>query len=157
MGIMDELIVNSLRRRYVAYYGEEPAQLGAVVCLETALGIVIPRDMKAISKFYSGGILGGISHYSFESSSRETNAIICKTLSFRLAISLPHRFIVLAEPAESSIVLDVKSGTVTWCDNFDVSRLGSSEMLGKPDTWPSYAAFFEYLLNMEDEERGEQG
>jgi len=77
-------------------------------------------------------------------------------LRLRSAIDLPHRFVVLAEPAESLIVLDVDSGVVTWCGNFDVSRLDdSSKMLGKATTWPSYADFFAFLLDEEGEERGE--
>ncbi len=77
-----------------------------------------------------------------------------ETLRLRSAIDLPHRFIVLAQPSESLIVLDVESEGVIWCDNYDVPRLDdSSKMLGTPDTWPRYAEFFEFLLDEEEEER----
>lgn len=150
---LDDL--TAMRHRYATFFGEEPPPEDAIAGLESSLDVTLPDDVKAISQFFRGDLLGGISHYSFDGSSSATN-IVNETTRLRSAIGLPHRFIVLAEPAESLIVLDVDSGVVTWCDNFDVSRLnGSSEMLGKPDTWPSYAEFFEYLLDEEGEERGE--
>ncbi len=155
--MMDESNLASLRQRYVALFGKEPSPAGAIADLESSLDVGLPHDLKAIAEFYSGGMLGGISHNAFAAGVAATN-VAEETLRLRAAIDLPHRFIGLAEPAESLVVLDIDSGVVTWCDNFDVSRLDdSSKMIGKPSTWPSYAAFFEYLLDEEGEERGEQG
>ena len=154
---MNEDDLTVMQQRYAAFFGEELPPEGAIAGMESALDIALPDDVSAISQFFRGDLLGGISHYSFDESSSATN-IVNETTRLRAAIGLPHRFIVLAEPAESLIVLDVESGVVTWCGNFDVSRLdGSSKMLGNPDTWPSYAEFFEYLLDEEVEERGESG
>lgn len=154
---MDESSYRNLRERYVAFFGEEPTPVGSIIALESSLDIVLPRDLKQIAEFYSGGMLGGISHNALATRTAATN-IAEETLSFRAAVKLPHRFIVLAEPAESLVVLDTDSEVVTWCDNYDVSRLeDSSQMVGKPTTWSSYASFFEYLLDEEGEERAEQG
>ncbi len=154
---MDESHLANLRQRYVAYFGEEPSPAGAIANLESSIDVSLPGDLKAIADFYSGGMLGGVSHHVFSSGVAATN-VADETLRLRSTVELPHRFIVLAEPAESLIVLDVESGVVTWCDDFDASRLdGSNRMVGEPSTWPSYAAFFEYLLGKEGEERQEQG
>lgn len=145
--------LTKMRRRYASFFGEEQTSEEAIAGLESSLGVVLPDDVKAISQFFRGDLLGGISHYSFDGSSPATN-ILNETSRLRSAVALPHRYVVLAEPDESLIVLDVESGTVTWCDNFDVSRLdGNNKMLGKPKMWSTYAAFFGYMLDMEDDER----
>lgn len=152
---MDDNALKKLHQRYVAYFGDEPTRPEAIAELESSLGVILPDDMKAVAKFYSGGIVGGISHHSLDGNSPATN-LLQETLRLRSAINLTHRFLVLAEPSESLIVLDVDSGVVTWCDDYDVLRLdGSSQMLGKPNTWPSYADFFEFLLDEELADRGE--
>jgi hypothetical protein len=152
---MNQKKITQMRQRYTTFFGEEPLRLGVIADLESTLGLILPDDMKSITQFYSGGIVGGISHNAFDSIGPATN-IVNETQRLRSGIDLPHRFVVLAEPDESLIVLDVDSGAVTWCGYFDVSRLGdSSKMLGKPSTWPSYADFFEHLLDIEGEERGE--
>ncbi|REK19408.1 MAG: SMI1/KNR4 family protein [Planctomycetota bacterium] len=150
---MNQERLAQLHQRYVALYSEEPTRGGGIAELQALLDVSLPDEMQAIAEFYSGGIVGGISHNSFDP--EPAAASIAKTtLSFRSAINLPYRFIVLAELDESVIVLDVESEVVTWCDNCDVSRLdGSSEMLGKTETWPSYADFFEFCLDEEEEER----
>lgn len=154
---MSQSDFTSMRQRYATFFGDKPSPEDAIAGLESSLDVTLPDDVKEISRFFRGTLLGGIGHYLFDGSSSSTN-IVHETTRLRSAIDLPRRFIVLAEPDESLIVLDVDSGIVTWCDNFDVSRLdGSSEMLGKPDTWPSYAEFFEHLLDEEAEEREESG
>ncbi len=151
---MNDKNFTNLRQRYAALFGVEPSKDGAIADLESSLGITLPDDVKAISQFYSGGIVGGISHNAFDGSGRAAN-IVKETLRLRAAIELPNRFIVLAEPSESLIVRDVESGVVTWCDHSDVPRLEDrSQMLGQPNVWTSYAEFFEFLLDEEDEERG---
>ena len=82
--------------------------------------------------------------------------IVAATLELRSAINLPHRFVALAEPANSLIVLDTDTGSVTWYDANDVAYLDTpQEMSAAPDTWPTYADFFEFLLDREDEQRAD--
>ncbi len=147
---------DNLRERYLSFFGEEPATADAVQVIESALKVKLPEDLKEIAKFYSGGMLGGISHAGIDES-----GIIAETQRLRSAINLPHRFLFLAEPAESFIALDCEGGangvpTVIWCDAHDVDHLDDLQtMSNPPETWPSYSAFFSYLLDEEEEERGE--
>ena len=53
--------------------------------------------------------------------------IIDETIRLREAVNLPMRFIVLAEPPESLIVLDTKNiPSVIWFDTVDISRIEES-------------------------------
>lgn len=154
---MDQDALTTFRQRHTAFFGERSLAEGSIADLELSLGVVLPDDVKAISQFFRGHLLGGVSHYSFDPRFASWN-IAEETIRLRTAVNLPDWFVVLAEPDESLIVLDVDTRAVAWCSAFDVSRLdGSSKMLGATDIWPSYAAFFEYLLDMEDEERGVHG
>lgn len=152
---MHDANIARLRQRYVACFGEEPAPVGAIAALESSLDVELPRDLREIAEFYSGGLLGGVSHNAFVVGAAEN--IVEETIRLRAVAVLPHRYLVLAEPAESLIVLDTASGAVVWCDNFDAARLNNvNTMLGAPDLWPSYAAFFEHLLDEEAAERAER-
>lgn len=150
---MNETEFDRLRQRYVSLFGEEPSPIGAIEALQTSLDLKLPGDVVTIAKFYRGGFIGGKSHHAFATGAASN--ITDETQRLRAAANLPHRFIVLAEPANSLIVLDVESSVVTWCDANDVVHLNdSSKMSSPPETWPSYADFFSYLLDEEEDERG---
>lgn len=147
-------IFGTLRQRYAVLFGEEPVAVGELDAIEVALALVLPKDLKIIAQFYSGGFLGGKSHHALASGGPATN-VVDETLRLRSAIDLPHRFAVLAEPPASLIVLDAHSGIVTWCAAHDVDQLSDvSWMSSVPDTWQSYADYFEFLLDEEERERG---
>ena len=74
--------INSLKERYDAIYGSESCDDGVISQIETELGLQLPSDFKEISLFYSGGFLGGISHYEIASISDATN-IVKETLRLR--------------------------------------------------------------------------
>jgi hypothetical protein len=148
-----------LRERYVGLFGEEPVNEGVIGAIEGTLNIELPADLKRIAAFYSGGFLGGISHHAIDVSGPANN-IVEETRRLRLAINLPKRFVVLAEPADSLIVLDCTADGVTnpaviWCDAHDVVRLNDPATMHKPDRWSTYAGFFSGLLDQEDEERAQ--
>jgi hypothetical protein len=151
---------DNMRERYISFFGKETASDGAVDAIESALNLLLPDDLKEIGTFYRGGILGGKSHNALEPNGPATN-VVDETLRLRAATKLPHRFVVLAEPANSLIVLDTESRAtgapaVIWCDANDAVRLDDvSAMATPPETWPSYSAFFECLLDEEEEERGD--
>jgi hypothetical protein len=147
---MDSDRLNTLRRRYIDLYGIEPAEDDSCDLIEAALQIRLPPDVKAISTFYSGGLLGGIEHMAIEASGPADN-LVDKTTALRSAIDLPQQFIVLAEQSESLIVLDVNSGNVTWLDSHDALNLAEGiPLTGVPTKWHSYVDFFEYLLEEEE-------
>ena len=149
---------DNMRERYISFFGEESVPDGAIDAIESALKLILPDDVKKIGTFYRGGMLGGKSHNALEPTGPAMN-VVDETLRLRSAIQLPHRFVVLAEPANSLIVLDTESRAsgapaVIWCDANDVVYLDDvSAMATHPETWPSYSAFFEYLLDEETEER----
>lgn len=104
-----------------------------------------------ISRFFSGGLKGGISHLAHASKGPEDNIVI-ETLRLRKSIGLNNRYIVIAEPAESLIVLNIESSEVIWCYNLDVHNINNGNYLVTPDRWENYLSFFKYLLDEEDEE-----
>jgi hypothetical protein len=66
--------------------------------------------------------------------------------------------VVLAEPPEGLIVLQTAEDErvrtrVVWCSEAAIGRL--NEPLVDADTWPDYFSFFQHLLTLEEEERGE--
>lgn len=144
--------IAELKEKYIELYGAEGCSPGELAKIETALNVQLPYDFKKISEFYSGGFLGGISHHEIATHGEATN-IVQETLRIREATGLNNEFIVLAEPSGSIIVLDVRGkSSVIWCDAVEVDCLNTMEFVTKPDIWDSYASFFLYLLNQENEE-----
>ncbi len=133
------------RLKYEELYGHEPCDECAIEQIEKTLGIKLPNDFKLISDFYSGGSLGGISHYDISSTEY---SILTETLRLRNSIGLLHKYVVIAEPASGLIVLNVDNNNVIWCDATDAENL-NTDSCNNPDVWNSYAAFFDYLLDEE--------
>lgn len=131
------MLIAELKQIYENFYGNQGTDFNDILYIEKRLGIKLPNDFKEIARFYSGGLLGDIEHYSI-SIGFEPN-IVNKTLELRGSINLNNRYIVLAEPAESIIFLDIESYNVIWCDSTDLFSDNS-------DKWNSYQDFFSYLL-----------
>ncbi len=150
------MTLNPLRTRYIELFGNEPADDGVLGQIQSRLGVAIPSDFRQIASFYSGGMVGGISHHAIAAKGRETN-ILAETLRLRKSIALPHSMLVLAEPAESLIILvtdhSMARPAVLWLDSIDAPNRNDVESLRNPESWNSYADFFEFLLDSELEER----
>lgn len=150
------MMIEELRDGYVALIGSEPTKSSEIDLIEKELGIKFPDDFANVSKFYSGGMLGGISHNAIASRGPATN-ITDETKRLRHAVGLTHSLVVLAEPPASLIVMNANSGNsspaVIWCDAIDVSRLENLQGMHDPQTWASYAEFFGFLLDTEERER----
>jgi len=141
-----------LKDRYDAIYGCEPVGEGDICKIEAELDLNLPLDFKEISLFYSGGFLGGVSHHEIACVGDATN-IVQETLRLRDAIGLGHNFVVISEPSESLIVLNVAgSPSVMWCDAVEAKNLNSMNFVNQPNTWESYGDFFEYLITEEEDE-----
>ncbi|ENQ3104991.1 SMI1/KNR4 family protein [Bacillus cereus] len=122
-----------------------------LVKIEEKLNIKLPEDFCEIATFFSGGYLGGISNYSFSNVDNSLN-IIDETIRLREVVHLPSRFIVLAEPPESLIVMDtLNNPAIIWFDGVGISGLEKNSFTSKPDEWRTYADYFEELL---EEEQG---
>lgn len=144
--------MNELKERYLSLYKADTSSAEDISWVENTLSVRLPDDFKAISTFYTGGFLGGISHHAMFSATNPLN-IVSETLRLRKSINLGTEYIVLAEPAESLIVLNVcKSPAVIWCDANDAEHLGTGELSTPPDCWENYASFFSYLLEREASE-----
>jgi hypothetical protein len=144
--------MEQLTKRYRALYPLEGTSAIELKIIENKLDIKLPDDFKEIAQFYSGGLLGGISHFSISDEADPT--ITGETLRLRQQIGLLHKYVVLAEPPSSLIVMDT-AGTpaVLWVDATDAEHLGKRALATPPDEWASYRDFFESLLDEEEEER----
>ena len=146
------LNIKDLEKRYIELYGKEPCSEMALKEIEDKLDIELPSDFKEIACFYSGGLLGGVSHHEIASAGCATN-ILNETMRLRESIRLDNHFVVLAEPSESIIVLNVSEvPAVIWCDAVDAININSASYNNQPDTWESYSEFFSYLLSEEEDE-----
>lgn len=142
----------SLKKRYETLYSVEGIDHIQLDKIQRLLNIKLPTDFSKIALFYSGGHLGGISNYSFSDCDACTN-IIHETIRLRDMVNLPERFIVLAEPPASLILMDtVENPAIIWLDAVEVSKLQDKSFEVKPDEWKTYEAYFSELL--EEEEQG---
>ena len=129
-----------LQEKYEKIYGNEATASGEIENIEEALDVILPFDFKEILSFYSGGLLGGISHFGTSTSDSEN--IVFETIKAREALGLPHHYVVLAEPPESLILLDTldKDG-VLWVD--------ANDLYNKTEKWDTYKDFFQFLIEEE--------
>ncbi|EPM67874.1 hypothetical protein A584_20098 [Pseudomonas syringae pv. theae ICMP 3923] len=142
--------IGDLKEKYKSHYDLESGSKEAIESLEKKLKIKLPLDFKKIAIFYNGGLLGGVSHHAISSEKNPLN-IVDETRRLRKAINLAAEFIVLAEPPESIIALDISSApAVIWCDAIDAENLNTKKFSTQPDYWESYASFFSYLLEREE-------
>lgn len=143
--------IAELRRRYLKVGKEDGINKQDLEYIENILELILPDDFKNISKFYNGGCLGIIDNYCFKRG--EGNNIMEETRRLRDAINLPKNFIVLAEPPESIIVMDVvHKPSIIWCDATDVYNLQEKTFVSVPDVWQDYSDFFCKLLSDEEED-----
>lgn len=143
----------SLKERYEKFYSDEGIDSEQLDKIKRLLNVYLPPNFTEIAMFFSGGYLGGISNFSFLDYDESTN-IIHETLRLRDAIKLPERFIVLAEPPESLIVMDtVETPSIIWLDAVEVSKLKDKSFDIKPYEWTTYAEYFSVLLEDEEEEQ----
>ena len=142
--------IEILKLRSIELFGFQPLPDSEIHKIEHSLGIQLPDDLKRISQFYSGGYCGDFDYWSPSNSLN----FVDETLRLRTAISLPNKYIFLAEPPESGVFLEIGSQSkVIWCDAVEVDKLSSGNFENKPDIWNSYKDYFEYLLGVEEEER----
>lgn len=138
-----------LRARYEKCFGARRADPAYLRQLADDLGISLPAEFLSTTEFFDGS--GFLAIPMFAIGRQSSPNVLQETKRIRHAISLPEFFLVLAEPPESLIVLDCQSGGVTWCSASDAPRLGRSPLLDKSDVWPSFSAFFAFLLDEEDQ------
>jgi hypothetical protein len=126
---------------------------GAINEIQKELNLQLPPDFCEISEFYSGGMLGDVSLFSFIRINNAEN-IIDETIRLRKTSGLPHEYIVLAEPSESIIVLNTQNKpTVLWIDAVEITQISDMFFESMPDKWDSFLDFFYKLLQQEEEDQ----
>ncbi len=144
--------MNILRNKYRALYDIDGISKEYLVKIEHELQIKLPNDFREISSFYSGGDVGGKNIHSFLFS--DPTNLIEETLRIREAVDLPNRFVVIAEQAESIIVMDTENKpSIIWLDSVEITKLDEQDFIAKPDVWEEFSDFFNYILDDEEEER----
>lgn len=134
-----------LKNKYLEVFPVDALNLEELDNIETKLGVTLPDDFKQITKFFSGGSVGGIEFYDFKIDN-DIN-IIGETLRLREVIDLPKQYIVLAEPPESIVIIDTKNiPVVIWCDAIDVENIASNNYSTQPDVWDNFSEFFYEML-----------
>ncbi len=140
----------SIKQRYDLLFPDEVITPQVVTKIEQQLQLQLPDDFKEIALFFNGGLVGGISIFSY--ANHHPN-LIEETLRLRKDIQFPHSLVFLAEPAGSMIVLDTATTpSVIWCDSIDVYQLHDRSFQVAPDTWDTFSDFFAYLLTQEEQE-----
>lgn len=143
--------IPSIKKRYDLLFTDDVIAPQAVAQIEQQLQLQLPDDFKKIAQFFSGGLLGGISIFSYND---HRPNLIEETLRLRKDIEFPHSLVFLAEPNGSMIVLDTANApAVIWCDSIDAHQLHNRSFQVAPDTWNTFSDFFDYLLTQEEEER----
>lgn len=142
--------IEELKERYLNLQQNDGINNAVLSEIEKSLNVKLPSDFCEIASFYSGGYLGGISNYSFSNNDGSTN-IIEETIRLRDNINLPLRYVVLAKPPESIIVMDTENvPSIIWCDAVEVTKLNDKSFISKPNEWNRYTEYFAQLI--EDEE-----
>lgn len=143
--------IQSIKKRYDLLFPDDVITPQVIAKMEQQLQLQLPDDFKKIASFFNGGLIGGISIFSYD---HYTPNIIEETLRLRKDIQFPHSLLFLAEPAGSMIVLDTAhTPAVIWCDSIDVHQLHDRSFQIAPDTWDTFGDFFEYLLTQEEAEQ----
>lgn len=141
--------ISELKERYLKVAENEGIDEQELRNIEYALSLTLPDDFKKISHFFAGGCLGVVENYSFIQGKWDN--IIDETKRLRETVKLPSEFVVLAEPPESLIVMDVRSKpSIIWCDSVDIYNLRTKLYTGSPDMWENYSDFFSELLADEE-------
>lgn len=137
--------LSELKMKYLEMFSEDALNQEELNTIEKRLGVTLPDDFKEISKYFSGGSVGIIEFYDFKDNN-EIN-IIDETLRLRESIQLSEQYIVLAEPPESIVVMDIKNvPAIIWCDSIDIENIESNNYSSQPDTWESFCDFFYNML-----------
>lgn len=149
--------IQALEERYAELFPDDRGMGRPVIEeAERRLSIRLPEDLHRIAEFWSGGGMGvtGLEMLPFENSI--PGNVVERTLELRSAIGLPDRFVVLAEPSEAFLVLDAAPEAeerVLFLDAIDAENLATGTFESEPDTWPTFADFFDTMLDEEEEER----
>lgn len=144
--------------RAKSYNISQPLSLEEINNIEKELEICLPNDFKQLCSKYSYEYFGNFSYYNFLPDTKYS--VKNETLDFRSYLKLPHDYIVLAQGDVDILLLKTPTSDnisfVIWCDHEDLDNIckgGSFQY--NPTIFPSFADFFEFLLDEEEKARTE--
>lgn len=157
------MILNKLERlidKYLALFSGRKVSEENLKYIEDMLDIVLPEDFKAIANVYDGyEEIAGQSLFSFDPNIEDWN-VVSKTLFYRESdCNLPARYLALREESENFVVLETQpiateTARVIWCSLSDAYNLEDiRKMEDNPIIFPSFADYFGYLINEEEQMR----
>lgn len=160
---MKASLINSVIQRFRTLFPDDHGiSADELNKIEDKLHLIFPWDFKEISSYYSGGMIGGISIFTFSADQNDQYNILNKTNYYRNCdLHLPERYVSLVETEVSFIVLETHQDKnmntrVIYCSIEDVYNLANGNpLLYNPQIFPTFTDFFEYLLDQEEEERRE--
>lgn len=120
--------------------------------VEDKLGVKFPDDFKNLSFFCSYEFFNIFDTYSFPS------GVINETINWRISANLPSDYVVLSENGTSAVLMKLENegSTVIYCSLEDAGNLCEGKRMEyKPTIFPSFADFFEYLLEEEEKIQAE--
>jgi len=157
--------LNSINGR-IKYLVEQDAILECFIpnielsAISNRLGIILPHDFCEISTEIS---LDSFSTMQFWGISVKRNEIICNNLEIRKQYTEDSKgqsdmshILVLADDDGGSVFMITqdspeKPTPVIWCDYGDMYYYSIHKKFQYPhDEWPSFTAFFEYLVEQEE-------
>lgn len=154
------LINNVIQRFRTLFPDDDGISIDELNQIEDKLHLILPWDFKKISCYYSGGMIGGISIFTFSADQKDQYNILNKTNYYRNCdLHLPEKYVALEESGVSFIVLETHqdenmNARVIYCSIEDIYNLANGKpLLYNPLIFPSFTDFFEYLLDQEEEER----
>ncbi len=131
--------------------------------IEQKLEIKLPSDFCCISQFFRGdnGPVFPSGMYSYNPLVSDWN--ICdQTITLKKSVRLPRNLIILAEPSESVIIMQIEdnlgiTSKVYWLSTGDAYNLIEGKpLVDNPIIYPTFTDFFSYLLDEEEKQRAEK-
>lgn len=122
--------------------------------IENKLEVSLPNDFKEISKLFRYDYMSNLDFFSLER--EDEYSVIGTTLRWRKTVSLPKRFVALAEDSTSAIIMETKYSSeiptpIIWCRIEDISNLVKEvDLLYSPTVFSSFTDFFDYLVTEEE-------
>ena len=140
--------INEIKLKYLEIFPDDGLIEKEIEIIEESLKVNLPNDFRIISQFFSGGNLGIIDFFDFKRNNPLN--IIDETIRLRETLHLPNQFIILAEPSESIVILDLyKRPSIIWCDAVEINKINERDFDNPPDVWECFSDLF-YDMLMEE-------
>lgn len=148
--------IRELTQRVMAIKPRPPLTQNEIDFVADGLGVDFSKEFADICLLYDYEYM---LHFNFRSFYCDGHSgVLTETQAARTALGLPNRYVVLAIQDDVSVVLmetqdsPEKPSPVIWCDMFpDFFNICEGKpMEQNPTIWPSFADFFEYLVEQEE-------